>query len=66
MRKAKWFMLTLQEARSIHDSINISKKMNLLLIFTFYYKYIEFIYNLGNHSYVFHKVINGCRGLKIH
>ena len=33
-------MLTLQETRCIHDSMNI-KKLNVLLIFTFYYKYIK-------------------------
>ena len=31
----------LQETRSIHDSMNI-QKLNLLLIFTFYYKYLKF------------------------
>ena len=41
-------MLTLQETQSIHDSMNIPK-MNLLLIFTFYYKYIKYkiIFNSG-------------------
>ena len=33
--------LTLQETRSIHDSMNIPK-MNLLLIFTFYNKYLKY------------------------
>ena len=31
--------LTLQQTRSIHDSMNRSK-LNLLLIFTLYYKYL--------------------------
>ena len=39
LMQSKWsrkgFTLTLQETRSIHDSMNIPK-MNLLLIFTFY------------------------------
>ena len=35
-------MLTLQETRSIHDSMNFPK-MNVLLIFTFYYKYLKYI-----------------------
>ena len=34
-------MLPLQETRSIHDSINIPK-INLLLIFTFHYKYLKY------------------------
>ena len=34
-------MLTLQEARSIHDSMSIPK-LNLLLIITFYYKYLKY------------------------
>ena len=37
----------LQETRSIHDSMNM--KLNFLLIFTFYYKYLvnKIIYYLG-------------------
>ena len=34
------FTLHLQETRSIHDSINFYE-LNLLLIFTFYYKYLK-------------------------
>ena len=37
---ASGFTLTLQETKSIHDSMNIPK-IELLLIFTFYYKYIS-------------------------
>ena len=33
--------ITLQETRSIHDSMHIPK-LNILLIFTFYYKYLEY------------------------
>ena len=39
--RASVFTLTLQETRSIHDSMNI-QKLNLLLIFTFYYKYLKY------------------------
>ena len=35
------FTLHLQETRSIHDSINFYE-LNLLLIFTFYYKYLKY------------------------
>ena len=40
--------------RIIHDSMN-RPKMNLLLIFTFYYRYlnIEIIYNLGRKQLLF-------------
>ena len=31
------FKLTMKKTRSIHDSMNL-QKLNLLLIFTFYYK----------------------------
>ena len=37
-----WASLTLQETRSIHDSMNIKKKLDFLLIFTFYYKYQKY------------------------
>ena len=41
--QSKWgFALTLQDTQSIHDSINIPK-LNILLIFTFYYKYLNYI-----------------------
>ena len=35
------FTLPLQETRSIHDSMN-RPKWNILLIFTFYYKYLKY------------------------
>ena len=35
------FMLTLKETQSIHDSMN-RPKLNLLHIFTFYYKYLNY------------------------
>ena len=38
--QSKGFTLTLQETRSIHDSMNITK-MNLLLILTFYHRYLK-------------------------
>ena len=38
---AKGFTLTLQESRSIHDSMNIPKMISLL-IFIFYYKYLKY------------------------
>ena len=53
--QSKWnpkglgYTLTLQETRSIHDSMNILK-IELLLIFTFYYRYLKYkknIFNLG-------------------
>ena len=48
----KGFTLTLQEIRSIHDSMN-NLKMNLLLTFTFYYKYLNYRdYNLGEKTNV--------------
>ena len=34
-------LITLQETQSIHDSMNIPE-LNILLIFTFYYKYLEY------------------------
>ena len=39
----------LQDTQSIHDSMNIPK-LNLLLIFTFYYKYLKYrnYFDLGN------------------
>ena len=47
-------MLTLQETRSIHDSMNIPK-LNLLLIFTFYYKYLKYkdYINLGDETILY-------------
>ena len=47
--EALGFTFTLQEPRSIHGSMNIPK-MNLLLTFTFYYKYLKYkksVLNLG-------------------
>ena len=67
--QSKWSpSLTLQETRSIHDSMN-RPKLNLLLIFTFYYKYliyiIKFIFNLGNKTvlYLICNHINGFVGV---
>ena len=37
----KGFTLTLQKTRSIHGSMNIPN-INLLLVFTFYYKYLKY------------------------
>ena len=37
----KGFTLTLQEARSVHNSMNI-QNLNLLLIFTFYYEHLKY------------------------
>ena len=61
------FTLTLQETRSVHDSINISK-MNLLLIFTFYDKYLKYeknIFDLGIKTdlYLKYNLINGLVGV---
>ena len=41
LQSKKGFMLTLQETRSIHHSMNIPK-IEFLLIFTFYYKYPKY------------------------
>ena len=66
--QSKWtpkgFTLTLQEIRSIRDSMNIPK-LNLLLIFTFYYKYLKYkknVYNLGIKT-VLHLKYNRINGL---
>ena len=57
-------MFTLQDAQSIHDSLS-RPKINVLLIFTFYYKYL-FIYKLGNETAFYlkcSKCINGFDGV---
>ena len=50
--------LQMQETQRIRDSMNIPK-LNVLLIFTFYYKYLKFKnnYNLGNKT-VLHLICN--------
>ena len=49
------------QTRSNHDSMN--QKLNLLLIFTFYYKYLKYkiIYNLGNKT-VLYLICNSIKG----
>ena len=51
---SKGFSLTLQETRSIHDSTN-DQKLNVLIIFTFYYKYLKYknIFKLGNKTVLY-------------
>ena len=58
------FKLHLQETRSIHDSMHI-QKMNLLLIFEIYYKYLKYknnIFDLGIKT-VLHLKYNRINGL---
>ena len=45
----KDFTLTLQETRSIHDSMSRSKIEFIAYIYNFYYKYLNYenIFNLG-------------------
>ena len=56
-------MLTLLENLSIHDSMD-RPKLNLLLIFTFYYNYLkyDFYYNLGNKRVLYLICKRICRG----
>ena len=53
---ASGFTLTLQETRSIHDSMN-RPKMNLLLIFTFNYQHLKHKNFRKQNSFVFIFVI---------
>ena len=46
-------MLTLQETQSIHDSMNLPKIEFITYLFTFYYKFLESIYDLGDKTILF-------------
>ena len=50
----------LQETRSIHNSMN-RPKLNLFLIFTFYYKYLK-IEKIGNKTVFFYLICNRNNG----
>ena len=56
------FMLTLQETQCIHDFMNIPK-LNLLLIFSFYYKYLFIIKETKIFLYIICKRINEFGGI---
>ena len=54
------FARVVHETRSIHDSMNILK-LNLLLIFTFHYKYLIYknVYNLGDKTVLYLIALTG-------
>ena len=59
-------LLTLQETRSIHDSMNIPKNEFIAYIYILLYIYcIKFIFNLGIKTvlYLQHNRINGLVGV---